>query len=176
MTADGGFIARLTGVTHCYGETRALDNVSLDLPAGMMVGLIGPDGVGKSSLLGLIAGVRKFQTGAMDVLGGDIADARHRRLICPRIAYMPQGLGSNLYAELSVAENIDFFGRLFGQAPAERAARIDELLQSTGLAPFRDRQARKLSGGMGPSRWAVCSSSAVILSDDRGRRAGSSIF
>ncbi|WP_020174968.1 ribosome-associated ATPase/putative transporter RbbA [Methyloferula stellata] len=148
MTADGGFIARLTGVTHCYGETRALDNVSLDLPAGMMVGLIGPDGVGKSSLLGLIAGVRKFQTGAMDVLGGDIADARHRRLICPRIAYMPQGLGSNLYAELSVAENIDFFGRLFGQAPAERAARIDELLQSTGLAPFRDRQARKLSGGM----------------------------
>jgi ribosome-dependent ATPase len=148
MTADGGFIARLTGVMHCYGETRALDNVSLDLPAGMMLGLIGPDGVGKSSLLGLIAGVRKFQTGTMDVLGGDIADARHRRLICPRIAYMPQGLGSNLYAELSVAENIDFFGRLFGQAPAERAARIDELLQSTGLAPFRDRQARKLSGGM----------------------------
>jgi ribosome-dependent ATPase len=148
MTADGGFIARLTAVTHCYGATRALDDVSLDLPAGIVIGLIGPDGVGKSSLLGLVAGARKLQAGKLQVLGGDIADAGHRRAICPRIAYMPQGLGSNLYAELSIAENIDFFGRLFGQAPAERAARIDELLQSTGLAPFRDRPARKLSGGM----------------------------
>ncbi len=148
MTADGGCIASLAEVTQRYGATKALDNVSLDLPSGMMVGLIGPDGVGKSSLLGLVAGVRKLQTGTMQVLGGDIADAQHRRRICPRIAYMPQGLGSNLYAELSVAENIDFFGRLFGQARAERAARIDELLRSTGLAPFRDRQARNLSGGM----------------------------
>ncbi|MGB8277197.1 MAG: ribosome-associated ATPase/putative transporter RbbA [Methylovirgula sp.] len=148
MTADGNVIARLIGVTHRYGATKALDDVSLDLPSGGIIGLIGPDGVGKSSLLGLIAGARKLQSGAIQVLGGDIADARHRRATCPRIAYMPQGLGSNLYAELSIAENIDFFGRLFGQAPAERAARIDELLQSTGLAPFRDRPARKLSGGM----------------------------
>ncbi|MGZ5904664.1 MAG: ribosome-associated ATPase/putative transporter RbbA [Reyranella sp.] len=149
MTEDsGGFIAELTAVTHCYGATRALDGISLDLPAGMIVGLIGPDGVGKSSLLGLVAGVRKLQIGKLQVLGGNISDEEHRRQMSPRIAYMPQGLGSNLYAELSVAENIDFFGRLFGQAPAERAARIDELMQSTGLAPFRDRQTRKLSGGM----------------------------
>ena len=148
MNEPDGLVARLTDVTHRYGAIWALAGVTLDLPAGIVVGLIGPDGVGKSSLLGLIAGARKLQSGRAHVLGGDIADARHRRGICPRVAYMPQGLGSNLYAELSVAENIDFFARLFDQAAAERAARIDELLRSTGLAAFRDRPARKLSGGM----------------------------
>jgi len=148
MTSGNECVAKLLGVTHCYGSTRALDGVSLDLPSGALVGLIGPDGVGKSSLLGLVAGVRKLQSGVLQVMGGDIADEEHRRRICPRIAYMPQGLGSNLYAELSVAENIDFFGRLFDQPPAERAQRISALLQATGLAPFADRSARKLSGGM----------------------------
>ena len=113
-----------------------------------MVGLIGPDGVGKSSLLGIIAGARRIQTGRVRVLGGDMADARHRGAVCPRIAYMPQGLGKNLYPDLSVRENIEFFGRLFGQSRAEREWRIAELLDSTGLAPFADRPAKKLSGGM----------------------------
>ncbi len=113
-----------------------------------MVGLIGPDGVGKSSLLALIAGARAIQTGTVEVLGGDMAEAAHRRDVCPRIAYMPQGLGKNLYPTLSVFENIDFFGRLFGHDRAERERRIAELLQSTGLAPFADRPAGKLSGGM----------------------------
>jgi ribosome-dependent ATPase len=148
MNEMGGLAARLTNVTHRYDTVAALTDVTLDLPAGIIVGLIGPDGVGKSSLLGLIAGARKLQSGQAQVLGGDISDTRHRRAICPRVAYMPQGLGSNLYAELSVAENIDFFARLFDQAAAERQARIDELLQSTGLTAFRDRPARKLSGGM----------------------------
>lgn len=131
-----------------YGKTRALGAVSLDIPAGRMVGLIGPDGVGKSSLLSLIAGARVIQQGHMVVLGGDMADARHRRAACPRIAYMPQGLGKNLYPTLSVFENVDFFGRLFGQDRTERKRRIRELLESTGLAPFADRPAGKLSGGM----------------------------
>ena len=77
-----------------------------------------------------------------------MADAAHRAAVCPRIAYMPQGLGKNLYADLSVRENIEFFGRLFGQSRAEREERIAELLESTGLAPFSDRPAKKLSGGM----------------------------
>ncbi|MGL1659494.1 ATP-binding cassette domain-containing protein, partial [Vibrio parahaemolyticus] len=80
--------------------------------------------------------------------GGDIADPEHRRRVCPRVAYMPQGLGKNLYATLSVFENIDFFARLFGQSEAERAWRIGGLMDATGLAPFRDRPAGKLSGGM----------------------------
>jgi ribosome-dependent ATPase len=113
-----------------------------------MVGLIGPDGVGKSSLMSLLTGARAMQEGRIEVLGGDIADAIHRRAVCPRIAYMPQGLGKNLYLTLSVFENVDFFGRLFGHARAERHRRIDELLDSTGLSPFRDRPAGKLSGGM----------------------------
>lgn len=149
-------VASLSGLTHRYGATCALDNVSLDIPAGCMVGLIGPDGVGKSSLLALIAGVRKLQTGTAMVLGGDIREGPHLQACNHRIAYMPQGLGSNLYPTLSVRENLDFFGRLFGQSQAERNARIDDLLQSTGLDPFSDRAAGKLSGGM-KQKLSLCS-------------------
>jgi ribosome-dependent ATPase len=141
-------VVRLEGVRLSYGRVRALDGLTLDLPAGCMVGLIGPDGVGKSSLLSLIAGARAIQDGRIEALGGDMADPRHRAEACPRIAYMPQGLGRNLYPTLSVFENVDFFGRLFGHAKAERERRIGELLESTGLAPFAGRPAGKLSGGM----------------------------
>ncbi len=141
-------VASVRGVTHYYGSTLALDNITIDIPPGRMVGLIGPDGVGKSSLMGLIGGAKKIQKGKVIVLGGDIADVRHRGAVCPRIAYMPQGLGKNLYFELSVFENIDFFARLFGMARAERKRRIGELLEATGLGPFPDRPAGKLSGGM----------------------------
>lgn len=148
--------ARLDHVVHRYGKTLALDNIDLVIPAGCMAGLIGPDGVGKSTVLGLISGVVRVQTGNVQVLGGDIVDANQRRSICARVAYMPQGLGSNLYPTLGVAENLDFFGRLFGQDSAERRARIDELLAATGLAQFRDRPVGKLSGGM-KQKLGICS-------------------
>ena len=141
-------VARLREVSLRYGATLALDRVSLDIPAGRMVGLIGPDGVGKSSLLAMVAGARARQAGQVQVLGVDLASARARQRVCPRIAYMPQGLGRNLYATLSVRENIDFFGRLFGQARAERDERVAALLDATALTPFADRPAGKLSGGM----------------------------
>ena len=141
-------VARLVKVTHRYGDTTAVDDVSLDIPAGKMIGFIGPDGVGKSSVLALISGVRTIQTGTVETLGGDMRRSSHRNQRFPRIAYMPQGLGKNLYMTLSVFENIDFFGRLFGQQREERLWRIEELLHSTGLEPFRDRPAGKLSGGM----------------------------
>ncbi|RVT91739.1 ABC transporter ATP-binding protein/permease [Rhodovarius crocodyli] len=145
---DAGPVARLSGVALSYGATRALDGVTLDIPAGRMVGLIGPDGVGKSSLLALVSGAQAIRGGRVEVLGGDMADAAHRRLSCPRIAYMPQGLGKNLYPTLSVFENVDFFGRLFGQGQEERGRRIADLLRGTGLSAFADRPAGKLSGGM----------------------------
>ncbi|WP_372617191.1 ribosome-associated ATPase/putative transporter RbbA [Falsiroseomonas sp.] len=141
-------IVEATGLVHRYKTTLALEDVSLALPAGGTLGVIGPDAVGKSTLLGLLAGARRIQAGSVRVLGGDMADAAHRRAVSPRIAYMPQGLGRNLYADLTVAENVDFFARLFGHARAERRRRIAELLEATGLAPFPDRPAGKLSGGM----------------------------
>ena len=147
MTASGP-VVRAEGLSLLYGKVRALDAVSIDLPAGCIVGLIGPDGVGKSSFLALVAGARQMQAGQLDVLGGDMRRAGHRARICPQIAYMPQGLGRNLYPTLSVRENVDFFGRLFGESRGERDRRIAELLEATDLAPFADRPAAKLSGGM----------------------------
>ncbi|EEG08332.1 ribosome-associated ATPase/putative transporter RbbA [Pseudogulbenkiania ferrooxidans] len=142
-------VARVAGLTHRYGRTLALDDVALAIPANCMAGLIGPDGVGKSTLLAILAGARRVQDGTVAVLdAADMTRARQRSRVQPRIAYMPQGLGKNLYPTLSVFENVDYFGRLFGQARAERQARIAELLHSTGLAEFRDRPAAKLSGGM----------------------------
>ena len=150
-------VAVLDSLTQVYGKVTALDGVTISIPADCMVGLIGPDGVGKSTLLGIIAGARQNQAGSATVLGGDISDPKHRASVCPRIAYMPQGLGKNLYPDLSVRENIEFFGRLFGQSRDERKWRIAELLDSTGLAPFEDRPAKKLSGGMRQKLGLCCS-------------------
>ena len=139
---------RIAAVGHRYGKHAALEDLSLELPAGRLVGLIGPDGVGKSTLLGVVAGAKALQMGQIDVLGGPIGDAAHRRRVCPAIAFMPQGLGRNLYTELSVRENLEFFSRLFDQDPVECEIRIAALLSATGLAPFADRPMGKLSGGM----------------------------
>jgi len=141
-------VARLLGVTHRYGSVLALDGITLDIPGESLVGMIGPDGVGKSTLLSIVAGSKRIQSGKVQVLEGDMADAAHRARVCPRIAFMPQGLGRNLYPDLTVRENIEFFGRLFSQPRAEREHRIVELLDSTGLAQFADRLTRNLSGGM----------------------------
>ena len=157
MNERGRPIAVLDSLTQEYSKTKALDDVTISIPADCMVGLIGPDGVGKSTLLAIIAGARKIQSGSATVLGGDISNAKHRASVCPRIAYMPQGLGKNFYPDLSVRENIEFFGRLFGQSRDERRWRIAELLESTGLAPFEDRAAKKLSGGMRQKLGLCCS-------------------
>ncbi|MGO3741055.1 ribosome-associated ATPase/putative transporter RbbA [Kerstersia sp.] len=152
-----GVAVRLANVSLNYGEVSALRDFTLDIPAGLMIGLIGPDGVGKSSLLSLIAGARAVQQGTVDVLGGDMRSKAHRDSVCPRIAYMPQGLGKNLYPTLSVEENLQFFARLFGHNAAERRRRIDDLTRATGLHPFLDRPAGKLSGGMKQKLGLCCS-------------------
>ena len=145
---QGPPVVRLAGVRLRYGKAEALRGIDLNLSPGRMIGLIGPDGVGKSSLLSLVAGARAVQEGTVHVLGGDMADRRHREDVCPRIAYMPQGLGRNLYPTLSVEENLQFFARLFGHGASERRRRIDALTRSTGLYSFLSRPAGKLSGGM----------------------------
>jgi ribosome-dependent ATPase len=141
-------VAKIEHVSHRYGKSVALDDVTIDIPASRMIGMIGPDGVGKSTLLALIAGVRIIQQGHVKVFDGDMADKAFRIAQGGRIAYMPQGLGRNLYPTLSVFENIDFHGRLFGQSEAERRRHIDELFKATSLDPFESRPAGKLSGGM----------------------------
>lgn len=150
-------VVRVKNLSHRYKKVKALDNITLDIPSGMMVGLLGPDGVGKSTLIGLISGARKLQHGELQVLDGDMSQASHRAVVGPRIAYMPQGLGKNLYAELSVEENLDFFAKLFNQRPSERKARITRLTKATGLDPFLSRPAGKLSGGMKQKLGLCCS-------------------
>jgi ribosome-dependent ATPase len=142
------FVVKLKNVSLEYGSSKALDDLSLDIPSQKTVGIIGPDGVGKSSLLALISGAREIQKGEIEVLGGDMSSAKFRKNICPKISYMPQGLGKNLYHTLSVFENVDFFARLFDMPKEEREVRIPQLLQAIGLGPFANRPAGKLSGGM----------------------------
>ncbi|WP_455020150.1 ribosome-associated ATPase/putative transporter RbbA [Neisseria sicca] len=153
----------IQNLSHRYGKTIALDDVSLDIPKGATVGLIGPDGVGKSTLLSLMAGVKVIQDGRVEVLGGDMADKDVRRDLSHRIAFMPQGLGRNLYPTLSVYENIDFHARLFGLDVQERTRQIARLMEATRLAPFSDRAAGKLSGGMKQKLSLCC---ALVHSPD----------
>ena len=153
----------IQNLSHRYGKTLALDDVSLDIPKGATVGLIGPDGVGKSTLLSLMAGVKVIQDGRVEVLGGDMADKDVRRDLSHRIAFMPQGLGRNLYPTLSVYENIDFHARLFGLDGQERTRQITRLMEATRLAPFADRAAGKLSGGMKQKLSLCC---ALVHSPD----------
>lgn len=146
--AAAGVAVSVEAVSHRYGAKTALASASVTFPSGSMTALVGPDGAGKSTLLSLIAGSRRLVSGEIRVLGADMRRAQARDGIAPRIAFMPQGLGKNLYPTLSVVENIDFFGRLFAQSATERRARIERLLAATGLAPFPNRPAGKLSGGM----------------------------
>lgn len=141
-------VAAIRNIKHGYKGVVALDDVTLNLEKGQMVGVVGPDGVGKSTLLGLIAGARRLQDGDLEVLGGDMRSSRHRTRVCPRIAYMPQGLGKSLYEALSIRENLEFFARMFGLSRTELQLRIEQLTKATGLFPFIDRPAGKLSGGM----------------------------
>jgi ribosome-dependent ATPase len=130
----GNAVVTVTQFAHRYGKRSARDDFSPGVPARRMDGLRGPDGVGKSTLLGLIAGVRTTQQGTVHAFGDEMADAARRtanrsRIAYSRISYMPEGPGQNLYPTLSVFEDINFFGRLFGQSRETHDARIDEQLR-----------------------------------------------
>ena len=157
------FAVSVEHLSHSYGKTTALSDVTLQIPRGTTVGLIGPDGVGKSTLLSLIAGVKILQTGSVQVFGLNVAEKKARDTLSHQIAFMPQGLGKNLYLTLSIYENIDFHARLFGLNKQQRHDRIQRLLNATGLAPFANRAAGKLSGGMKQKLSLCC---ALVHSPD----------
>ncbi|OBY52523.1 ribosome-associated ATPase/putative transporter RbbA [Aggregatibacter aphrophilus] len=157
------FAVSVEHLSHSYGKTTALSDVSLQIPRGATVGLIGPDGVGKSTLLSLIAGVKIIQTGSVKVFDLNVTEKKARDTLSHKIAFMPQGLGKNLYLTLSVYENIDFHARLFGLNKLQRHERIQRLLNATGLSPFANRAAGKLSGGMKQKLSLCC---ALVHSPD----------
>lgn len=150
-------------LSHSYGKTTALFDLSVQIPQGTTVGLIGPDGVGKSTLLSLIAGVKVIQQGLVQVFNLNVADKKSRDILSHKVAFMPQGLGKNLYPTLSIYENVEFHARLFGLDKKYRKARIERLLRATGLFPFADRPAGKLSGGMKQKLSLCC---ALVHSPD----------
>lgn len=148
MTREADFAVSVNKLNYHYGKQLALNSVSLAVPRGKLCGLIGPDGVGKSTLLSLISGARALQSGRLLVLNEDLGKPRQRKRLYRRVAYMPQGLGKNLYPTLSVEENLSFFAQLFGINGQQREQQVCRLLKATRLWEFKDRPSAKLSGGM----------------------------
>ena len=132
----------LDGVVRRFGAVTALDRVTLDVPAGGMFGLIGPDGAGKTTAIRLMCGLLRPDAGAVRVLGHD--PAREHRRITGEVGYLSQRF--SLYGDLTVDENIAFFAEVHGVGGYAR--RRDQLLEMTRLTPFRRRLASRLSGGM----------------------------
>ncbi|WP_222612806.1 ATP-binding cassette domain-containing protein [Undibacterium rugosum] len=139
-----------------YGAHLALDHISLQVRPGEIYGLIGPDGAGKSSLLKAVAGVLAHDEGELRVFSQLINTEADSELIKDRIGLMPQGLGQNLYGDLSVEENIDYFGGLRLLSAEALRERKEALLKSTRLERFRDRPMKNLSGGMKQKLGLVC--------------------
>ncbi|GAB4355340.1 MAG: ATP-binding cassette domain-containing protein [Immundisolibacter sp.] len=147
---------RVQGFCKRYRKQVAVQGVDLAIAPGEIYGLIGPDGAGKSSLMKAIAGVLTYEGGAVEVLGVQIDSEAAAEQVKGRIGFMPQGLGLNLYAELSVEENIDFFAQLREVPPEVLVERKRKLLAMTRLDRFRDRPMKNLSGGMKQKLGLVC--------------------
>ena len=139
-----------------YRKRTAVDGADLTVERGEIHGIIGPDGAGKSSLMKAIAGVLTFDAGEVAVFGTSLSSESAAESIKDRIGFMPQGLGLNLYPDLTVAENIDFFARLRLLSEEELRRRKERLLALTRLAHFRNRPMRQLSGGMKQKLGLTC--------------------
>ncbi len=149
----GEAVVSVSGLTKRFGDTVAVDGLSMEIPRGEIFGLVGPDGAGKSSTLRMLAGILRPDAGTLHVLGQDlIADPEAAK---GEVGYMPQSVG--LYGELSVLENLRFYADLFEIPRAKREAEIPELLRFAGLERFGDRLARNLSGGMQQKLGLICS-------------------
>ena len=153
---DKQAVINITGFCKRYKKKLAVNAVDLTIQRGEIYGLIGPDGAGKSSLMKAIAGVLSFEQGTLDVLGVTIDSEASAEKIKGRLGFMPQGLGLNLYGDLSVEENIDFFAQLREVQPEQLDQRKDKLLGMTRLDKFRERPMKNLSGGMKQKLGLIC--------------------
>ncbi len=156
MVAEPDLAVRVRGVEKSYGRQRALGGVDLRVERGQIYGLLGPDGAGKSTLMKALSGVLRHDRGEVEVFGTTIDSEAAAETVKDRIGFMPQGLGQNLYRELSVDENVDFFARLRLVGHQRLVERKRRLYDMTRLAEFRDRPMKHLSGGMKQKLGLVC--------------------
>jgi ABC-2 type transport system ATP-binding protein len=137
-------IVSVNNLSKSFGQVKALDNIIFSVEPGEVFGLLGPDGAGKTTLLRILAGIMIASGGKVDILGFDVtADMESAK---QHIGYLSQRF--SLYADLTVAENIDFYSRLFMVKASASKARKEQLLEFSRLGPYANRQARHLSGGM----------------------------
>ena len=140
------------GLLKRFGRVTAVDGVDLDVRERQLFGIVGPDGAGKTTLLRLLVGVLGPDAGEIRIAGKDpVKERAETRLL---LGYMSQQF--SLYEDLTVKENIRFFAQLRGVSAADRDARSARILEATGLAPFVDRHAGKLSGGMKQKLGLTC--------------------
>lgn len=135
---------QFNGLSKSYGSTTAVSDLSLDVYSGEIVGLIGPDGAGKTTAMRIACALLLPDGGTVTIMGNDVVRAPLR--VKEHLGYMPQRF--SLYPDLSVAENLRFFAAMYDVPPAERQAREERLLKFSRLEPFRHRRAGQLSGGM----------------------------
>ncbi len=155
--ASSPLVVKVEDLKKRYGDIWALCGLSLQVPQGVLFGLVGPDGAGKSTLLKIIAGLLTYDAGSLEVFGQPVRTESEAERVKTRLCFMPQGLGVSLYQELSVEENLEFFGKLRLLSGARLKRRQRELLELTGLWPFRKRRAKNLSGGMKQKLALICS-------------------
>lgn len=149
-------VVRVSGFVKRYKQHRAVNGLDFTVHRGEIYGLIGPDGAGKSSVMKAIAGVLGYEEGSVDVFGTLLDSERAAEQVKRRIGFLPQGLGLNLYPELSVEENIDFFAKLRLVPETDLQARKARLLSITRLDRFRSRLMKQLSGGMKQKLGLIC--------------------
>lgn len=149
-------VVRVSGLVKRYKQHLAVDGLDFTVHRGEIYGLIGPDGAGKSSVMKALAGVLQYEGGSAEVFGTVVDSERAAEQVKPRIGFLPQGLGLNLYPELSVEENIDFFAKLRLVPEAELRERKGRLLAITRLDHFRGRLMKQLSGGMKQKLGLIC--------------------